>query len=245
DLDLSITAGHDCLIGMDLCQVAADVRGALRLFQPAVHLTCPHTQVSKRTAGLPLLRDVELAADKQPLQPLDDGHDAVQLLPAGSGAATWPERIWRRRDDVSDHGSDLAIANKSSCPYNERAFLKEIQMDIKPNTNITDADQDNRGSTTHVGGDQNVVNGQSVIAVVGGSGAIQADKIAIGDIYGDAAAPSSPAEFAELVSSLADLITEAKNAGELPDTMAAKAISSLVETTELIKKEEKPPKSQV
>lgn len=118
-------------------------------------------------------------------------------------------------------------------------------MDIKPNTNITDADQDNRGSTTHVGGDQNVVNGQSVIAVVGGSGAIQADKIAIGDIYGDAAAPSSPAEFAELVSSLADLITEAKNAGELPDTMAAKAISSLVETTELIKKEEKPPKGQI
>lgn len=117
-------------------------------------------------------------------------------------------------------------------------------MDIKPDTNITDSDQDNRGSTYHIGGDHHVINGHSVIANIG-SGSIQADKIAIGDIYGDAAAPSSPAELAELVTSLTDLITEAKDAGELPDTVAAKAISSLVETTELIKKDEKPPKGQV
>lgn len=117
-------------------------------------------------------------------------------------------------------------------------------MSDQPDTNTTDSDQTISRSSYRIGGDNITVNGNVTGGVVG-RGSVYSENIAGDDVNIGARTADAPREFAEMMVELKKIIVEARDAGELNERTAEKALNNLVEAAAIVKKEEKPPKNEV
>ncbi len=118
-------------------------------------------------------------------------------------------------------------------------------MDDKPDSNLSDPEDDAERRAYTVGGDYNVVGG-SVTGGVVGRGSARVGYIAGNDINLGRSTPAEQArEFSELMVKLKDLIVEAHKSGELSEPIARKALTNLSEAAQMVTKGPKPSKRQV
>jgi hypothetical protein len=115
-------------------------------------------------------------------------------------------------------------------------------MQDQPNSNQTssqkDADVPSAGGGDHIVITGNIGAGSNI-----GRGSLRATHIAGNDlIINNGVVAGGQTQFADLLADLKELIVQAKEKGELDDTLAKQAVEQLETAAEMVKKDQKPDK---
>lgn len=119
-------------------------------------------------------------------------------------------------------------------------------MQDKPNPNPTEPKKEIRPVPASAGGDFIVIGRDVGVGANVGSGHVQADAIAQGDIViNNGLAGQDTAQFVEMLHDLRVLLQQAQDKGELNPSLAKQAIHNVDSAAQMVGQDKKPPKSEL
>lgn len=115
-------------------------------------------------------------------------------------------------------------------------------MQDQPNSNQTNPQKD-AAMQPSVGGDHIVITGNIGVGSNVGRGSVQSTHIAGNDlIINNGVVAEGQTQFTDLLADLKEMIVQAKEKGELDDTLAKQAVEQLETAAAMVKKDKKPDK---